>query len=178
MGDVKRQLCPHPLAPASAAPRPDKLLDFLKRLDRKVTIEVSCHQGRQLYQQVTFSPWCEVLLSARRFRSRRRLRLLGMRKAFESIRRATSWLYGVAKHLVISSTALCGNRASGPKFRRALRKIGMNQPGGQAGRPTPRRTPPASAASVRPAPRAPRRARHRSIRRRSGRRRRYLRGGR
>ncbi len=32
----------------------DKLLDFLKRLDRKVTIEVSRHHKGEPYQQVTF----------------------------------------------------------------------------------------------------------------------------
>ena len=34
----------------------DKLLDFLKRLDRKVTIEVSHHHKGEPYQQVTFAP--------------------------------------------------------------------------------------------------------------------------
>ena len=34
----------------------DKLLDFLKRLDRKVRIEVSRHHKGEPYQQVTFSP--------------------------------------------------------------------------------------------------------------------------
>lgn len=34
----------------------DKLLDFLKRLDRKVTIEVSLHHKGEPYQQVTFAP--------------------------------------------------------------------------------------------------------------------------
>jgi predicted XRE-type DNA-binding protein len=34
----------------------DKLLDFLKRLDRKVTIEVSRHRKGEPYQQVTFAP--------------------------------------------------------------------------------------------------------------------------
>lgn len=34
----------------------DKLLDFLKRLDRKVTIEVSRHREGQPYQRVTFAP--------------------------------------------------------------------------------------------------------------------------
>jgi predicted XRE-type DNA-binding protein len=34
----------------------DKLLDFLKRLDRKVTIEVSRHRRGEPYQQVTFTP--------------------------------------------------------------------------------------------------------------------------
>ena len=34
----------------------DKLLDFLKRLDRKVTIEVSRHHQGEPYQQVTFAP--------------------------------------------------------------------------------------------------------------------------
>jgi predicted XRE-type DNA-binding protein len=34
----------------------DKLLDFLRRLDRKVTIEVSPHQKGEPYQQVTFLP--------------------------------------------------------------------------------------------------------------------------
>jgi len=33
----------------------DKLLDFLKRLDRKVTIEVSRHRKGEPYQQVTFA---------------------------------------------------------------------------------------------------------------------------
>jgi hypothetical protein len=34
----------------------DKLLDFLKRLDQKVTIQVShCHEGEP-YQQVVFAP--------------------------------------------------------------------------------------------------------------------------
>ena len=33
----------------------DKLLDFLKRLDRKVTIEVSRHHQGEPYQQVTFA---------------------------------------------------------------------------------------------------------------------------
>jgi predicted XRE-type DNA-binding protein len=33
----------------------DKLLDFLRRLDRKVTIEVSRHQKGEPYQQVTFA---------------------------------------------------------------------------------------------------------------------------
>ena len=34
----------------------DKLLDFLKRLDRKVIIEVSRHQKGEPYQEVTFAP--------------------------------------------------------------------------------------------------------------------------
>ena len=34
----------------------DKLLDFLKRLDRKVKIELSCHHKGEPYQQVTFVP--------------------------------------------------------------------------------------------------------------------------
>ena len=34
----------------------DKLLDFLKRLDQKVTIEVSRRQKDEPYQQVTFAP--------------------------------------------------------------------------------------------------------------------------
>jgi predicted XRE-type DNA-binding protein len=34
----------------------EKLLDFLKRLDRKVTIEVSRHYKGEPYQQVTISP--------------------------------------------------------------------------------------------------------------------------
>ena len=34
----------------------DKLLDFLKRLDRKVTIEVSRHHKGEPCQQVTFAP--------------------------------------------------------------------------------------------------------------------------
>ena len=34
----------------------DKLLDFLKRLDRKVMIEVSRHHKGEPYQQVTFAP--------------------------------------------------------------------------------------------------------------------------
>src|ERR1700677_1291799 len=34
----------------------DKLLDFLKRLDRKVTIEVSRHHKGEPYQLVTFAP--------------------------------------------------------------------------------------------------------------------------
>jgi predicted XRE-type DNA-binding protein len=34
----------------------DKLLDFLKRPDRKVTIEVSRHHKGEPYQQVTFAP--------------------------------------------------------------------------------------------------------------------------
>jgi predicted XRE-type DNA-binding protein len=34
----------------------DKLLDFLKRLDRKVTIEVSPRHKGEPYQQVTFAP--------------------------------------------------------------------------------------------------------------------------
>jgi predicted XRE-type DNA-binding protein len=34
----------------------DKLLDFLKRLDRKVAIEVSRHHKGEPYQQVTFTP--------------------------------------------------------------------------------------------------------------------------
>ena len=34
----------------------DKLLDFLKRLDRKVTIKVSRHHKGEPYQQVTFAP--------------------------------------------------------------------------------------------------------------------------
>src|SRR5271166_740602 len=34
----------------------DKLLDFLKRLDRKVTIEVSPHHKGEPYQQVVFAP--------------------------------------------------------------------------------------------------------------------------
>src|SRR6266699_4067893 len=34
----------------------DKLLDFLKRLDRKVTIQVSCHHKGEPYRQVTFAP--------------------------------------------------------------------------------------------------------------------------
>jgi predicted XRE-type DNA-binding protein len=33
----------------------DKLLDFLRRLDRKVTIEVSRHHKGEPYQQVTFA---------------------------------------------------------------------------------------------------------------------------
>jgi predicted XRE-type DNA-binding protein len=34
----------------------DKLLDFLKRLDRKVTIEIGSHREGEPYQQVTVSP--------------------------------------------------------------------------------------------------------------------------
>ena len=34
----------------------DKLLDFLKRLDRKVTIEVSRRRDGEPYQEVTFAP--------------------------------------------------------------------------------------------------------------------------
>jgi predicted XRE-type DNA-binding protein len=34
----------------------DKLLDFLKRLDQKVKIEVSRRQKGEPYQQVTFAP--------------------------------------------------------------------------------------------------------------------------
>jgi predicted XRE-type DNA-binding protein len=34
----------------------DKLLDFLKRLDRKVKIEVSRREKGEPYQQVTFAP--------------------------------------------------------------------------------------------------------------------------
>ena len=34
----------------------DKLLDFLKRLDQKVTIEVSRHRRGEPYQEVTFAP--------------------------------------------------------------------------------------------------------------------------
>ena len=34
----------------------DKLLDFLKRLDRKVTIEVSRRHKGEPYQRVTFAP--------------------------------------------------------------------------------------------------------------------------
>jgi predicted XRE-type DNA-binding protein len=34
----------------------DKLLDFLKHLDRKVTIEVSRHHKGEPYQEVTFTP--------------------------------------------------------------------------------------------------------------------------
>jgi len=34
----------------------DKLLDFLKRLNRKVTIEVSRHRKGEPYQQVTLAP--------------------------------------------------------------------------------------------------------------------------
>jgi predicted XRE-type DNA-binding protein len=34
----------------------DKLLDFLRRLDRKVKIEVSRHHKGEPYQQVTFAP--------------------------------------------------------------------------------------------------------------------------
>ena len=34
----------------------DKLLDFLKRLDQKVTIQVSRRQTGEAYQQVTFAP--------------------------------------------------------------------------------------------------------------------------
>ena len=34
----------------------DKLLDFLRRLDRKVTIAVSRHHQGEPYQQVTFAP--------------------------------------------------------------------------------------------------------------------------
>jgi predicted XRE-type DNA-binding protein len=34
----------------------DKLLDFLKRLDRKVTIEVSPRHKGEPYQHVTFAP--------------------------------------------------------------------------------------------------------------------------
>lgn len=34
----------------------DKLLDFLKRLDHKVTIEVSRHNEGEPYQQVTIAP--------------------------------------------------------------------------------------------------------------------------
>jgi len=34
----------------------DKLLDFLKRLGRKVTIEVSRHRKGEPYQEVTFAP--------------------------------------------------------------------------------------------------------------------------
>ena len=34
----------------------DKLLDFLRRLGSKVTIEVSLHRSGEPYQQVTFAP--------------------------------------------------------------------------------------------------------------------------
>ena len=34
----------------------DKLLDFLKRLDRKVSIEVSLHREGEPNQEVTFAP--------------------------------------------------------------------------------------------------------------------------
>src|SRR5712671_4869276 len=34
----------------------DKLLDFLKRLNRKVNIEISRHHKGEPYQQVTFAP--------------------------------------------------------------------------------------------------------------------------
>lgn len=34
----------------------EKLLDFLKRLDRKVTIEVRRHRKGEPYQEVTFAP--------------------------------------------------------------------------------------------------------------------------
>ena len=34
----------------------DKLLGFLKRLDQKVTIQVSSHHTGEPYQQVTFTP--------------------------------------------------------------------------------------------------------------------------
>src|SRR5713101_733809 len=34
----------------------DKLLEFLRRLDRKVTIEVSRHHKGEPYQEVTFAP--------------------------------------------------------------------------------------------------------------------------
>ena len=34
----------------------DKLLDFLKRLDQKVTIQVSRHRKGEPYQDVTFAP--------------------------------------------------------------------------------------------------------------------------
>jgi predicted XRE-type DNA-binding protein len=34
----------------------DKLLDFLRRLDQKVTIEVSRHHLGDPYQEVTFAP--------------------------------------------------------------------------------------------------------------------------
>src|SRR5438552_3867131 len=34
----------------------DKLLDFLKRLDQKVTIQVSRHHKGEPYQQITFAP--------------------------------------------------------------------------------------------------------------------------
>ena len=34
----------------------DKLLDFLKRLNHKVTIEISRHRKGEPYQQVTISP--------------------------------------------------------------------------------------------------------------------------
>lgn len=34
----------------------DKLLDFLRRLGRKVTIEVSPHHKGEPYQEVTFAP--------------------------------------------------------------------------------------------------------------------------
>jgi predicted XRE-type DNA-binding protein len=33
----------------------DKLLDFLRRLDRKVSIEVSLHREGEPYQEVTFA---------------------------------------------------------------------------------------------------------------------------
>jgi predicted XRE-type DNA-binding protein len=34
----------------------DKLLDFLRRLDRKVTIRVSSRHKNEPYQEVTFAP--------------------------------------------------------------------------------------------------------------------------
>jgi predicted XRE-type DNA-binding protein len=34
----------------------DKLLDFLKRLDRKVTIQISPHQPGEPYQEIGFGP--------------------------------------------------------------------------------------------------------------------------
>ena len=35
----------------------DKLLDFLKRLDRKVTIRISPHKRGEPYQEVGFAPY-------------------------------------------------------------------------------------------------------------------------
>jgi predicted XRE-type DNA-binding protein len=34
----------------------DKLLDFLNRLDRKVTIHISLHEPSEPYQEVGFTP--------------------------------------------------------------------------------------------------------------------------
>jgi predicted XRE-type DNA-binding protein len=44
----------------------ERLIGFLNKLDRKVTIQISRRRGKELYQQVTLAPQCDDSSTARR----------------------------------------------------------------------------------------------------------------